>query len=57
MLDYKNQLSDILSADTQLAKEIEYDLAKFEKNEEARSEFNLKGFIKITVTSFLHIEI
>ncbi len=36
MEDYKNEVNDILSADPQLAKEIEYDLKKLKEREELR---------------------
>ncbi|XP_065191114.1 condensin-2 complex subunit D3-L-like isoform X1 [Sycon ciliatum] len=37
MKDYRNDVQDILSADRQLAREIEYDLKKFEEEEERRA--------------------
>jgi hypothetical protein len=36
MEDYKEQVSEILSADPQLAKEIQYELKKFDEQEEKR---------------------
>ena len=38
MEDYKNEVSDILSADRQLAKEIEFDMKNYEKQEQERRE-------------------
>ncbi|KAG1703671.1 Condensin-2 complex subunit D3 [Nymphon striatum] len=35
MKDYRHEVKDIMSADKQLAKEIEYDLQRFEKEQEA----------------------
>merc|ERR1719319_1026807 len=38
MEDYKNEVTEILSADKQLAKEIEFDLRRFEQEEQERKE-------------------
>ena len=36
MEDYKEQVTEILSADPQLAKEIQYEIKKFDEQEEKR---------------------